>query len=89
MPVAATGFVTLSGLRELSANARSMLLLNALMLLLSKKELTGSAMHAGSLLEIKARPSLFIAFAAAFATRAAFAAPGVIRCTILDSPAGR
>ncbi len=89
MPVGASGFVTLASLRELSANAGSMLLLNALRLLLSMKELTGSATHTGSLLEIKARPSLVITSAAAFATRAAFAAPGVIRCTILDSPAGR
>jgi hypothetical protein len=66
-----------------------MLLLSALRLLLSMKVLTGSATHTGSLLEIKARPSLLTAFAAASATRAAFAATGVICCTILDSPAGR
>jgi hypothetical protein len=89
MPVGASGFVTLASLRELSANARSMLLLNALRLLLSMKVRTGSAMHTVPLLESKARLSLFTAFAAASATRAAFAATGVIRCTILDSPAGR
>ena len=66
-----------------------MLLLNALRLLLSMNVLTVSATHAGSLLEIKARPSLFNAFAAASATRAASASTRVIRCTILDSPAGR
>jgi hypothetical protein len=66
-----------------------MLLLNALRLLLSMKVSTGSAMHTVPLLESKARPSLFTACAAASATRAAFAATGVIRCTILDSPDGR
>ena len=89
MPVGASGSVTLASLRELSANAGSMLLLNALRLLLSMKVSTGSAKHTVPLLESKARPSLFTTFAAASATRAAFASTRVIGCTILDSLAGR
>jgi len=66
-----------------------MLLLNALRLLLSMKVLTVSATRAGPILEIKARPSLRTAFAAASTTLAASASTCVIRCTILDSLAGR
>jgi hypothetical protein len=63
-----------------------MLLLNALRLLLSMTVRTVGATLAGPFLEIKA---LSTTFAAASATRAAFASTRVIRCTILDSPAGR